>query len=78
MVSPRGTGLLGPKGTVGGLGPGERAGFGPFCPDAVFEVRSHHQKLDRLRGRLQAYLRNGVRVAVLASVFADRGRGRSR
>ena len=31
------------------LSPQQREGFGPFCPDAVFEVRSASQSLEELR-----------------------------
>ncbi len=43
----------------------EREKFGPLCPDAVFEIRSSHQAQEELREKMQVYLRNGARIAVL-------------
>lgn len=42
-----------------------REGFPPLCPDAVFEVRSASNTLGELREKMQAYLANGARLAVL-------------
>jgi Uma2 family endonuclease len=47
------------------LRPEEREGFGHFCPDAVFEVRSTSQALGELQQKMRAYLENGARVGVL-------------
>ena len=43
----------------------QRKGFPPLCPDAVFEVRSESDSLADLRAKVQAYLANGARIAVL-------------
>ena len=43
----------------------EREGFAPMCPDAVFEVVSRTDALPDLRRKMQAYLANGARLAVL-------------
>ncbi len=48
----------------------EREGFLPLAPDAAFEVRSRHQSPEELREKMQAYLRNGVRIAVLIDPYA--------
>ncbi len=48
----------------------EREKFGPFCPDAVFEIRSSHQSPEELREKMRAYLRNGARIAVLIDPYA--------
>ncbi|MDQ7828093.1 MAG: Uma2 family endonuclease [Armatimonadota bacterium] len=47
----------------------EREGFVPLCPDAVFELRSRGQDAEEVREKLQAYLRNGARVAVLVDPY---------
>jgi hypothetical protein len=52
------------------LGPEEREGFGSFCPDAVFEVRSSSPTLQELRQKMQSYLRNGAVVGVLIDPYA--------
>lgn len=39
--------------------------FVPFCPDAVFEVASPSDSLAGVRRKMQAYLANGCRLAVL-------------
>jgi len=51
------------------LGPEEREGFGSFCPDAVFEVRSSSQTPQELREKMQIYLRNGARIGVLIDPY---------
>lgn len=43
----------------------ERRGFPRLCPDVVFEICSPSQTAEELREKLQIYLRNGARVAVL-------------
>lgn len=43
----------------------ERQGFPPLCPDAVFEIVSPSDRLDDLHAKMQVYLANGARVAVL-------------
>lgn len=48
-----------------GLGPEQREGLAPLCPDAVFEVRSKSNTLAELREKMQSYLANGARLAVL-------------
>ncbi|MDR7386857.1 MAG: Uma2 family endonuclease [Armatimonadota bacterium] len=48
----------------------EREGFVPVCPDAVFEIWSRTQRLQELREKMRAYLRNGARVAVLVDPYA--------
>ena len=47
----------------------EREGFGRFCPDAVFEVRSPCQTPEELRERVRTYLRNGSRIGVLIDPY---------
>jgi Uma2 family endonuclease len=47
------------------LSPTQQKGFGPMCPDAVFEVRSHSDSLSDLRDKMRMYLANGARLAVL-------------
>ncbi len=47
------------------LTPEQRDSFGPLCPDAVFEILSTSDSLRVLRAKMQAYLVNGVRLAVL-------------
>lgn len=43
----------------------DRKKFGPFCPDAVFEIQSESNTLAELRDKMRAYLANGARVGVL-------------
>lgn len=43
----------------------EREGFAPLCPDAVFEVASRTDTLAELRAKMEAYVANGARLAVL-------------
>lgn len=47
------------------LAPQEREGFAPLCPDAVFEVVSRTDTLAELRAKMEAYVANGARLAVL-------------
>ncbi len=47
------------------LTPKQRKGFVPLCPDAVFEILSASDALRDLRAKIQAYLVNGARLAVL-------------
>lgn len=47
------------------LQPDQREGFVPFCPDAVFEVRSSSQTHQELQEKMHAYLQNGARIGVL-------------
>mgnify|MGYP000496809550 CR=1 FL=1 len=42
-----------------------REGLAPLCPDAVFEVRSPSQTVAELREKMEAYLANGARLAVI-------------
>ncbi len=58
------------RGRWEGLSPEEREGFGRFCPDAVFEIRSPSQTLQELREKMEVYLRHGARVAVLVDPYA--------
>jgi len=51
------------------LSPEQREGFGPLCPDAVFEVRSAPQSPAELREKMEVYLANGVRVGVLIDPY---------
>jgi len=48
----------------------EREGFGLFCPDAAFEVRSPSQTPEELREKMRAYLRNGARIGMLVDPYA--------
>ncbi len=48
-----------------GLTHGQREGFAPLCPDAVFEVASRSDSLSDLRAKMRAYIVNGARLAVL-------------
>jgi Uma2 family endonuclease len=48
----------------------EREGFVPLCPDAAFEVRSPSDMLADPREKVQSYLANGARVAVLIDPYA--------
>jgi Uma2 family endonuclease len=43
----------------------QRQGFPPFCPDAVFEIRSPSDSVDELRSKMLTYMSNGARLAVL-------------
>jgi Uma2 family endonuclease len=43
----------------------QREGFAPLCPDAAFEIASESDSLPVLRKKMQAYLANGARLAVL-------------
>ena len=43
----------------------QRQGFAPLCPDAVLEIASPTDALRDLRRKMQAYLSNGARLAVL-------------
>lgn len=47
------------------LSPEERKLFAPLCPDAVLEIASESDSLRGLRKKVWAYLKNGVRLAVL-------------
>ncbi len=47
------------------LSAAQRRGFAPLCPDAVFEILSASDALRDLRAKMQAYLANGARLAVL-------------
>ncbi len=47
------------------LTPEQRDSFAPLCPDAVFEVVSKSDTLRAARAKMQAYLANGARLAVL-------------
>ncbi|MGH2453028.1 MAG: Uma2 family endonuclease [bacterium] len=47
------------------LTPAQRKGFGPMCPDAVFEIRSHSDSLSDLREKMRMYLANGAQLGVL-------------
>jgi Uma2 family endonuclease len=51
------------------LTPKERQGFGPFCPDAVFEILSVSQSLEELQKKMLVYLSNGARIGVLIDPF---------
>jgi len=51
------------------LSPEEREGFGSFCPDAVFEIRSPSQTPQELREKMRAYLRNGAQVGVFIDPY---------
>lgn len=43
----------------------EQQGFPPLCPDAIFEVASPSDRITDLHEKMQAYLTNGARIAVL-------------
>lgn len=47
------------------LTPAQQKGFGPMCPDAVFEIRSHSDSLSDLREKMRMYLANGAQLGVL-------------
>jgi Uma2 family endonuclease len=47
------------------LTPEQQDSFAPLCPDAVFEIASKSDSLERLRVKMRAYLANGARLAVL-------------
>jgi Uma2 family endonuclease len=46
----------------------EREKYAPLAPDVVFELTSPSDRLNTLRKKMQAYLRNGVRLGVLIAV----------
>ncbi|MDR7521910.1 MAG: Uma2 family endonuclease [Armatimonadota bacterium] len=48
---------------------GAQEGFAPLCPDAVFECASRSDELPGLRAKLQVYLANGARLAVLVDPY---------
>jgi Uma2 family endonuclease len=54
------------------LTPAEREGFPPLCPDVVFEVLSATDTPQALQDKLQSYLANGARLAVLVDPYARR------
>ncbi|MBI4276924.1 MAG: Uma2 family endonuclease, partial [Armatimonadetes bacterium] len=54
------------------LGPEEREGFAPLCPDAVFEIASRTDVLADLRAKMHVYLANGAQIAVLIDPFNRR------
>lgn len=43
----------------------QQEGFAPLCPDAVFEILTDRGPFYDLRAKMQAYLTNGARLAVL-------------
>ncbi len=43
----------------------EQQGFPPFCPDAVFEIASPSDRIEELHAKMQTYLANGARIAIL-------------
>lgn len=47
------------------LTPAQQEGFAPLCPDAVFEILSSSDTIGNLRAKMQTYLANGARLAVL-------------
>jgi Uma2 family endonuclease len=47
------------------LTPEQQDSFAPLCPDAVFEIASKSDSLERLRAKMRAYLANGAHLAVL-------------
>ena len=47
----------------------QRQGFGPFCPDAVFEILSISQSLNELQRKMERYTANGAQIAVLIDPF---------
>jgi Uma2 family endonuclease len=47
------------------LDPREQESFPPFCPDAVFEIRSRSDNVQELRAKMLAYAENGARLGVL-------------
>ena len=49
----------------------EREGFVPLCPEAVFEIRSSSDVYTDLREKMQAYLANGARLAVLIDPYRE-------
>ncbi|WP_322800879.1 Uma2 family endonuclease [Thermoflexus sp.] len=51
------------------LRPEEREGFGPLCPDVVFEVRSASQGVGELREKMGVYVANGARLGVLIDPY---------
>lgn len=42
-----------------------KQGFSPICPDAVFELASPSDSLPSLRKKMNMYIENGARIAVL-------------
>lgn len=68
LISPDASWLA--RGRWEELSPEEQEGFVPLCPDVVFEVRSQHQRLEELRGKMEVYLRNGAQVGVLVDPYA--------
>ncbi len=48
----------------------EREGFAPLCPDVVFEIASPTDSVPELRAKMQMYLANGARLAVLVTPHA--------
>ncbi|MGP6190065.1 MAG: Uma2 family endonuclease [Vulcanimicrobiaceae bacterium] len=49
--------------------PEQKDSYAPLCPDAVFEVRSKSDALDDLRKKMQGYLDNGAKLAVLVDPY---------
>ncbi len=47
----------------------EQESFAPLCPDVVFEVRSKTDRISELRAKMQTYLENGARLAVLIAPY---------
>jgi Uma2 family endonuclease len=49
---------------------GDREKYAPIAPDVAFELTSPTDRLNAVRKKMQAYLRNGVRLGVLIAVAA--------
>ena len=49
----------------------QREQFLPFCPDAVFEVRSLSDAKASLQSKMRLYLANGARLAVLVDAVTE-------
>lgn len=43
----------------------EKKGFGPFCPEFVFELRSPRDRLAQLHNKMKEYLENGASLGWL-------------
>lgn len=47
------------------LSAAEKEKFLPLCPDVVFELRSHTDKVDDLREKMREYIANGAQLGFL-------------
>jgi Uma2 family endonuclease len=54
------------------LTPAERATFAPLCPDFVVELRSHTDRIGKLREKMREYMSQGARLGWLIDPLTGR------